>query len=160
MVCCAHCAVHPRTRMLHLFWASSSDLYRSVPIATVKTWTKAGALGLQQYQPALLVAQRGRTLPSEHISSARLHVSSCQSYWKCQAHLEGLLRQQRSLCLLWVSPNLLWDPPRRAGCCINAGLVWVNLTSGSESGNRQSLPTLSCKIAHCHAWPQFSLTPV
>jgi len=52
------------------------------------------AARMQQHQPALSVARRGRTPPSERIFLARLHVSSCQSYWRWQACLEGLLQQQ------------------------------------------------------------------
>lgn len=54
-------------------------------------WSLGAAVRPQRFQPALLVARRGRTPPSEHVLLAQLPVSSYQAYCRCQTCLEGLL---------------------------------------------------------------------
>lgn len=109
-------------------------------------WSPGAAGRMRQYQPAPSESQRGRTPLSEHISSAQLHESSYQSSWKCQA-LDGLLQQQGSLSCSELDH---WDPPGRW-----AALEWDWFLSGV--GNRQYLPTTSCKTAPCHTSAPFSL---
>lgn len=151
MVSCAHCTVHPCTRMLHQFEHPHQIFKKMFPLRLWRPEQRLEPWGCCK-DAAISTGTFGGSEGKDSTFWAYFISSAPCELLPVLLEMSGTSGRASAAAKITVSkPKLAVRPSGRAGRCINTGFIWVNLTSGSESGNGQSLPTLSCKIAHCHA---------